>query len=421
MPTWLSWVQVPSPALDSRREPRRPWPIRGPSGFLDFLAHIASDRSGDCHGRHRRHHRPRTTATERRRRHRRGRAEEQPPSKLKQTVEIKDIGPCKKHIKVTVDREAIDARLDEKYSELRQERPPHVPGFRPGKAPRKIIEQQLQERRRATRSSGEVLMASLEQLAEEQDIAPLARRTSTRRKIEIPEEGPFVYEFDIEVRPEFDLPDYKGLKLKRPMHDLHRRRRRPRSSGGSWSRTASSSPRRASRQVAVGRHHHRRRRPPTTAARSSTRSRKSASASSSNWPCSDGVAEDFGKKMTAPSPATRATVDIELSDAVADPTLRGKTVAGHVRVKDVKTVRLPELTPELLDAVRRRTTEDQFDELIRVVLERRLEYTQRQSARAAGARADRRRRQLGAAAGPARPPGPQDAAAARSWRCSPPA
>ena len=27
------------------------------------------------------------------------------PVKLKQTVEIKDVGPCKKHVKVTVDRE----------------------------------------------------------------------------------------------------------------------------------------------------------------------------------------------------------------------------------------------------------------------------------------------------------------------------
>ena len=33
-------------------------------------------------------------------------------TKLPQTVEIRDAGPCKKHVKVTVDRAAIDARLD---------------------------------------------------------------------------------------------------------------------------------------------------------------------------------------------------------------------------------------------------------------------------------------------------------------------
>ena len=61
-------------------------------------------------------------------------------------------------------------------------------------------------------------MASLEQLAEEQAIAPLSPPDLDPYAIKIPKEGPFIYEFDIEVRPEFDLPDYKGLKLRRPTH-----------------------------------------------------------------------------------------------------------------------------------------------------------------------------------------------------------
>src|SRR5262249_40581619 len=39
-------------------------------------------------------------------------------TKLPQSVEMKDVGPCKKHIKVTVERDAIDKRLNEKFSEL---------------------------------------------------------------------------------------------------------------------------------------------------------------------------------------------------------------------------------------------------------------------------------------------------------------
>src|SRR4051812_23758440 len=38
--------------------------------------------------------------------------------KLHQTVEISDVGPCKKHIKVTVQRQDIDNRLGEKFKEL---------------------------------------------------------------------------------------------------------------------------------------------------------------------------------------------------------------------------------------------------------------------------------------------------------------
>ena len=41
---------------------------------------------------------------------------------------------------VTINREDIDARLDEKYSELVTGHQSLVAGFRPGKAPRKIVE-----------------------------------------------------------------------------------------------------------------------------------------------------------------------------------------------------------------------------------------------------------------------------------------
>ena len=58
----------------------------------------------------------------------------------------------------------------------------------------------------------------LEQLAEEQQISPLSPPELDPKSIVVPEEGPFVYEFDIEVRPEFDIPPYKGLKIRRPTH-----------------------------------------------------------------------------------------------------------------------------------------------------------------------------------------------------------
>jgi trigger factor len=36
--------------------------------------------------------------------------------------------------------------------------------------------------------------------------------------VDIPDDGPMTFEFDIEVRPEFDVPQWKGLKLERPAH-----------------------------------------------------------------------------------------------------------------------------------------------------------------------------------------------------------
>src|SRR5947209_3948537 len=98
--------------------------------------------------------------------------QEKEPVKLRQTVDIRDIGPCKKHITVTINREDIDARLDDKYSELVTGHQSLVAGFRPGKAPRKIVERFYREEV-TQQVRGELLMASAEQIAEDQDFAPL--------------------------------------------------------------------------------------------------------------------------------------------------------------------------------------------------------------------------------------------------------
>src|ERR1051326_6517756 len=104
-----------------------------------------------------------TTATE----------EAKPPEKLRQDVDIKDAGPCRKHIKVSVNREDIDTRIDEHYSKLILEDHAQGAGFRPGKAPRVIVERRFKKDVHEQVRS-EVLMASLEQLAEDYDVAPLA-------------------------------------------------------------------------------------------------------------------------------------------------------------------------------------------------------------------------------------------------------
>src|SRR5437660_1850654 len=136
------------------------------------------------------------------------------PKKLNQNVEMRDTGPCRKHIKVAVDRADIDSRLDEQYSKLVVDS--SVPGFRPGKAPRKVIERRF-HKDVFDQVKAEVMLQSLEQLAEENDVAPLSPTDIDPTQIEIPKEGPLVYEFEVEVRPQFDLPNYKGLKLRRPV------------------------------------------------------------------------------------------------------------------------------------------------------------------------------------------------------------
>jgi trigger factor len=300
--------------------------------------------------------------------------EEKKPQKLHQNVEMRDVGPCKKHIKVTVERGDIDARLGEKFSELVADA--NVAGFRPGKAPRKLVERRFQKDV-GDQVKTEVLLASLEQLAEENDIAPLSAPNIDPANIQMPKDGPLVYEFEVEVRPQFDLPNYKGLKIRRPVHtftddEVAEQERRllapygqvvPKPEGNAQIGdviVADVTTRDGDRQL-------------SSIKESQLRVEKQLA-------FKDGIAEKFGEEVQDAKAGDSRVVNITLSSNVADPSLRGKTVQATMEIKDVKTLRLPELTHEFLHTFGVHSP-DQLHELIRVLLQRRLEHQQRQSAR----------------------------------------
>src|SRR5262249_35560740 len=129
--------------------------------------------------------------------------EEQKPQRLAQEVEIKDAGPCRKHIKVSIARNDVDARFKDKFKE--QTSKDNVPGFRPGKTPRKLVEK-LMYNDVSDQIKGELLLQSLEQLAEDNKLNPIAQPNLDPFKITLPKEGPFTFEFEVEVAPDFNLP-----------------------------------------------------------------------------------------------------------------------------------------------------------------------------------------------------------------------
>jgi trigger factor len=300
--------------------------------------------------------------------------EEPAPVKLHQSVEIKDVGPCKKYIKVTVERQDIDDRFGEKFSELVADA--NVDGFRPGKAPRKIVERRF-HREVGEQVKTEVLLASLEQLAEDHDVAPLSPPNIDPSKIEMPKEGPLVYEFEVEVRPQFDLPNYKGLKLRRPVHtftpdEIISEERRlltpygqvvPKPAGKADIGdilTAEVTTRDGARVI-------------STIAETQFRVDKKLA-------FKDAVAPRFAEQVKGADAGDKRVVDIEVSTGASDESLRGKTVKATFDIRDVKTLRLPELTHDFLHRFGVHSP-DELRELVEVLLKRRLEYNQRQAAR----------------------------------------
>jgi trigger factor len=138
---------------------------------------------------------------------------EETKEQSKNIITVSDAGPCKKKVEIEIPAEVIHAKLDEKYKELRKEAV--VPGFRKGRTPIRLL-----EKRFGTDITQQVkleLMATAsEEAIKENGIDSLRDPDIDHEKIELPEDGPLKFEFEVEVRPEFDLPELEGIAVEKP-------------------------------------------------------------------------------------------------------------------------------------------------------------------------------------------------------------
>ncbi len=131
----------------------------------------------------------------------------------KNKIKITESGPCKKKISVEIPHELIKTALDEQYNNFRRDAV--VPGFRKGRAPQRLL-----EKRFGSDISEQVKLKLLADASDEavkdNEIDILGEPDIDYENIELPGEGPMKFEFEAEVRPEFELPRLKGIKVEKP-------------------------------------------------------------------------------------------------------------------------------------------------------------------------------------------------------------
>ena len=143
--------------------------------------------------------------------------EEAPAWRMTLGVDVRDIGPCKKHVRVKVPEADIKHIRDFVLDQMKSRAA--VPGFRPGKAPREIVAKKF-GRELMDELKQKVLIGSLEQLSQDTSIEPINEPDLDVENLTIPDLGDFEYEFQVEVRPSFDMPSYDQIKIKRPNREV---------------------------------------------------------------------------------------------------------------------------------------------------------------------------------------------------------
>ncbi|MCP5066289.1 MAG: trigger factor, partial [bacterium] len=90
-----------------------------------------------------------------------------------------------------------------------------LPGFRPGRAPRQLLERKFGSKL-ADEIKGDLVKAALESLVEDEKVEALAPPEIDVEAIELERGKPMTFEFELVTRPEFETPKYKGLEVKVP-------------------------------------------------------------------------------------------------------------------------------------------------------------------------------------------------------------
>lgn len=132
---------------------------------------------------------------------------------IKNVVTVSDAGPCKKKIEIEIPAEAIHGKLDKKYQELKKDA--EIPGFRKGRAPIRLLEKRFGTDI-GKQVKLELLVEASEAALKDNEIDTLGDPDIDHEAVELPEEGPMKIEFEVEVRPEFDLPDLDGIEIEKP-------------------------------------------------------------------------------------------------------------------------------------------------------------------------------------------------------------
>ena len=128
-------------------------------------------------------------------------------------VTIEDVSSVKKILHIEIPEDKVVRELDNAYKNLKKTA--KIKGFRPGKAPRSVLER-LYKKDVHIDVSSKLLQDSFVEAIKETDLNIVGNP-----KIDPPgldEKGPYKYDATVEIKPEIEEIDFKGLTLKKNLY-----------------------------------------------------------------------------------------------------------------------------------------------------------------------------------------------------------
>jgi len=125
-------------------------------------------------------------------------------------VSVTKVSGCSREVQVEVPADTVQGRVDDLYGRISKDA--KLPGFRKGKAPLSAIKKQYKEAVREQILQHELPEFFRTALVDEK-IEPVAQPQISHLQFE--EGAPLKFVATVEIKPEFQLKDYKGIKVKK--------------------------------------------------------------------------------------------------------------------------------------------------------------------------------------------------------------
>ncbi|MCK4618795.1 MAG: trigger factor [Desulfobacterales bacterium] len=130
-------------------------------------------------------------------------------------VTVEDLSTVKKVLHIEIPEKVVVGELDKAYNDLKKNA--KVKGFRPGKTPRTVLEGLYKKDVNADVSS-KLIQESLINAIKETELK-IVGRPEVKPPI-VDGKGPYKYDAAVEIEPEIETVDFKGLTLKKNLYKV---------------------------------------------------------------------------------------------------------------------------------------------------------------------------------------------------------
>ncbi|MDW7773100.1 MAG: trigger factor [Desulfobulbaceae bacterium] len=126
-------------------------------------------------------------------------------------VVIENVGQLTRKLSITLPEEEVSRELNKAYKKLNRE--VNLKGFRRGKVPVSVLKKNFRDRVEA--EVGEKLVqATYFDAVEKENLDPVVHPDIKEHSFN--EDGTFVYVAEVDIKPDFELSQYKGLEIEKP-------------------------------------------------------------------------------------------------------------------------------------------------------------------------------------------------------------